>query len=237
MDASRKWVAFVPFLGAVLFVGAAPARAQAGFFAKELGADPAKVVEDVRLDMMSRGSHGSESGSGPAPFLKALGAPRKRVGLVSYDTVDIGNLKESSALQQAVTGWYSMRSVSVTQEGISLINQALCGVGFPAMKKAFAARGMQRLAPTDDLDTSEKKAAYESFQLETGGEGGFTSFLNRMNKAEFKRTNPAEGYRLIDLPRLNVSNEKKYGLALQGGSESGFPGLAHDLAKALGWTP
>ena len=234
MRASTKWMPLVLCVTVVLLIGAAPAQAQAGFFEKELGTDPAKVVEDVRLDMMSRGSHGSESGSGPSPYLKALGAPPKRVGLVSYYTVDIGNLKESSPLTTAASGWYSMRSIRVTQEGISLINQALYTVGFPAMKEAFAAHGMELLGAADYLDTPEKKAAYESFQLETGGKGGLTNFLNKMNKAEFKLTNPAEGYKLIDLPRLNVSNEKKYGLALQGGSESVFEGLGHDLAKALG---
>jgi hypothetical protein len=125
MYAGRKRVAFVVILGVVLLVGAAPARAQAGFLAKELGTDPAKVVEDVKLDMMSRGSHGSESGSGPAPHLKALGEPPKRVGLISYYTVDVGNLKESSPLTTAASGWYQPRSISVTQEGISPINQAL----------------------------------------------------------------------------------------------------------------
>lgn len=226
--------ALVLVFGLLLVAGPAPVLAQAGFFEKELGSDPAKVVEDVKLDMMSRGSHGSESGSGPAPYLKALKNLPRRVGMVSYYTVDIGNLKESSALKQTVTGWYVMRSYDVTQEGISLINEALYKVGFPAMKEAFAAHGMQLLAPDEYLDTPEKKAAYESFKLETGGKGGLTSFLNKMNKSEFKLTEPATGYRLIDLPRLNASSEKKYGLSLQGGSESVFEGLGHDLAGALG---
>ena len=48
---------------AALFAATAPALAQAGFFENELGSDPAKVVEDVRFDMMLRGSHCNESAS------------------------------------------------------------------------------------------------------------------------------------------------------------------------------
>jgi hypothetical protein len=62
------------------------------------------------------------------------------------------------------------------------------------MKETFAAHGMRLLAPTDYLDTPEKKSAYESFKLETGGKGGLTSFLNKMNKAERRETSLIGAY-------------------------------------------
>jgi hypothetical protein len=210
-----------------------PAFAQAGFFAAELGTDPEKLVDRTRMDMMSMG-RGSESGSGPKPYLPALGAVPKRVALVSYYSLDIGNYEENGPYARAATGWYISQSIDITGAGLALFNQALHDAGIEAMKKAFAAHGMELLTPPEYLDTDGKKAAYDAFKLETGGKGSLTGILNKMNKAEFKLTDAAQGYHLIDLPRLNASNEAKFGLALQGGSKPVFEGLGHDLAAALG---
>ena len=67
----------------------------AGAFEKELGSDAAAVKEKVKLSMMNGNGDGSDSGRGPVPYLKALGAPPKRVALLSFYVWDCGNTKQN----------------------------------------------------------------------------------------------------------------------------------------------
>jgi len=83
--------------GVVLVVsclGTAAARA-AGAFEKELGADPMALKDKVKLSLMNGNGDGSDSGRGPVPYLRALGAPPKRVALLSFYVWDCGNHKQN----------------------------------------------------------------------------------------------------------------------------------------------
>src|SRR6267142_2451587 len=79
----------------LLVVVAGTAWAEKTFEAK-LGSDAAKVADDAKISMMNGDNAGREDGRGLVPYYKALGAPPKRVALISFYVWDCGNKKESS---------------------------------------------------------------------------------------------------------------------------------------------
>src|SRR5262245_42072558 len=79
---------------AISCLPAASARA-GGAFQKEYASDAA-ALDDVKMSMMNGNGDGSDSGRGPVPYYKGLGAPPKRVALVSFYVWDCGNKKENA---------------------------------------------------------------------------------------------------------------------------------------------
>ncbi|MES1166532.1 MAG: hypothetical protein ABUL68_00880 [Pseudomonadota bacterium] len=200
--------------------------ATAGSFESKLGSDDKATAGKAKLDIMSRGS-GSENGTGPVPYLRALGAPPKRVALVSFYVWDAGNVKQS-VYNTAMTWRFSK---SVTATGIERIATGLYDAGIGAMKEGFAAYGMQLLTPDEFLDTADKKAAYLTFKPEHGALGSVMGFLQSKDRS---LSYAAEGFSLLELPANTGGKNRDFRMAAQGGDGKLFQGLGHDLAGALG---
>jgi hypothetical protein len=209
----------------LLVAGASPLFA-GNFFAEELGTDEEKIAGKVKNDLMSMGS-GSDSGRGPVPYLKALGAPPKRIALITFYVKDSGNSDK-----HPYAGWSTHKNV--TASGVDMIANELYDASIAALKEGFKAHGMDLLAREEFLDTPEKKSAYESFELKFGGGGHFVNFLTHIDKDSTMLEGVAEGYRLLSVPTDNNVKGKEFGLAAKGGDGKLFQGLGHDLAGDLG---
>src|ERR1043166_1689857 len=88
-----------------LFISLLIGAVRAGTIEKKFGSDPGAIAAKMDLNLMSRGS-GSPKGTGPVPYLPALGAPPKRVALVSFYVWDSGNVTGSvynTSIQWSVT--------------------------------------------------------------------------------------------------------------------------------------
>jgi hypothetical protein len=196
------------------------------FFAEELGTDEAKLAGKVKNDLMSMGS-GSDSGRGPVAYLKALGAPPKRIALVTFYAKDSGNSDN-----HPYAGWSVHKNVSGA--GIDLVANALYTASIAALKEGFKAHGIELLTPEEFQDSKEKKAAYDSFKLEFGSQGHVMNFLTHHDKDQSQLEAEAEGFRLLSVPTINDAKGKEFGLSAKGGDGKLFQGLGHDLATALG---
>lgn len=212
--------------------------ALAGPFESELGTDAAKVAADVKISMMNGDSNGVPSGKGLVPYLKALGGPPKRVGLVSFYAWDHGNKKENS--YNFYNNEYTYR-VDVTRRHsvddtlpTSMLAAELHDAGIGALKEEFAAVGMQLLTPAEFLDTAEKKQAYESIKVEAGGMDKLFGLLQSKDEGIWQWGVPG-GYRLIKLTTVNDPRGNNFALATTGiGVAKVADSVGYDLAKNLG---
>jgi hypothetical protein len=210
--------------------------AAAGPFEAELGSDPAKVAADVKIHMMNGDNDGLESGKGLVPYLKALGAPPKRVALVSFYIWDSGNKKEKS--YRFYGGDYVLQMdntyrFAVDASELDKLATELHAAAIGPLKEEFAAAGMQLLTPEEYLDTPAKQQAYQSTRIEVGGMGALMGFLQKGAAEEWQWGTP-EGYRLVKLPTAGDARGNNYSLALQGmGVGSLANTVGHDLAKAI----
>jgi hypothetical protein len=208
-----------------LLVSFGSSTSWSGALEKKIGSDPAAIAGKVKLNLMSMG-RGSANGTGPVPYLPALGSLPKRVALVSFYVWDSGN--ETGSVYNTSIRW-SM-SKTVTGTGRERVVNALYAAAVGPMKEAFAAHGMQLLTPSEFLDTPEKKSAYESFVPEHGALGSVMGFLTKKNRSEPAAANE---FRLLQLPSNNNAKNKRFEMAAQGGDGKLFQGLGHDLASAL----
>jgi hypothetical protein len=197
------------------------------YFAEELGTDDAKLVDKVKFDFMSGSGDGSDSGRGPKPCLKALGAPPKRVALITFYVKDSGNSDK-----HPYAGWSIHKNV--TANGVDLMANELYTPAIGPMKEAFRAHGMELLALDEFLDTPAKKSAYEDFKLEFNAGAKFMNFLTHVDKDSTQLEGVAEGYRLLSVATNNDTKGKEFGLAAKGGDGKLYQGLGHDLTSALG---
>jgi hypothetical protein len=164
---------------------------------------------------------GDESGRGPVPYYRALGAPPKRVALLSFYAYDGGN--EGVFINS-----------SATAKGVQLVANELYAVGFGPIKEAFAAVGMQLLTPDEFLDTPEKRKAYESFKLDSGGMGRFIRFAQGRDDLA-NNIAAAPGYSLIQLlTNGNVDTRDFRWAATGAGVGNMAKQLGYDLPTALG---
>lgn len=205
----------------------------AGSIEEKFGSDDQAIVKKVDLTKFSS-MNGSPNGKGQLPYLPALGAPPKRVALVSFYNWDVGNVQKrtfrTGGYEQTTTRTTS--SQSVTPEGGEGIVAAFYDAGFPALKDALAAHGMTLLSSEEFLDTPEKKAAYDSFQLAMGGSAKFVKFLSGQNKEdEILHRFEAPGYRLLSLASNRDTKGKRFELA---GDGKLYTCLGRDLAGSLG---
>jgi len=217
------------FLGAalgLLLASAAVLKASGASFESQLGADDKALAGKVKLDLMSRGS-GSENGTGPVPYLRALGAPPKRVALVSFYVWDAGNVQQS--VYNTAMSWKFSKSVTAT--GIERIATGLYDAGIKPLKESFASYGMTILTPDEFLDTAEKRAAYKTFKLEHGALGSVMGFLQSKDRS---LSFPAEEFRVLELPANAGGKNKDFRMAAQGGDGKLFQGLGQHLAATLG---
>lgn len=203
-----------------------------------------KVVSDAaKLEKSAYFDHPKEKGKNGKGFLAyhpALGAPPKRVGLITFYISDPGWIKTKKTESVTQTTWTTKSSRIDVPTGTTVANKILEG-SLPKMKERFAAYGMELLTPAEFLDSDEKKTAYNSFEVKHGGSGGMTGLLTGMSRM-FQGTNfaervPADGYRVFQVDQeLNYPTHAK---------NNGYPhkfsqdtkmmeGLGSDLCKALG---
>jgi hypothetical protein len=235
MTIERTWRGILAVLSLGM-VGSVPS-AVAGPFEAELGPDPAKVAGDVKIHMMNGDNAGLESGKGLVPYLKALGAPPKRVALVSFCIWDSGNKKEKS--YRFYGGNYVLQmdntyKLAVDASELDKLATELHAAAVGPLKEEFAAVGMQLLTPAEFLDTPAKQEAFQSTKVEVGGMGALMGFLQKGAAEEWQWGTP-DGYRLIKLPTAGDARGNNYSLALQGMGVGSLANTAgHDLAKAIG---
>jgi hypothetical protein len=229
-----RWTACA---AAVVLIAAPPVLA--GAFADELGSDPAVLAGKVKLSMGNGNQDGSESGRGPVPYYKGLGAPPKRVALLSFYVWDCGNKKQS--LWNPVYKYKS--ATNVTSEAIDVYANELYNVAFPQLKEGFAAHGMQLLTPDEYLDTEEKRAGYQALNIEKGFGQKFFGFGNKGKVEVFagedvsttRFTAAPEGYRVLQLMTVMDVKGRKFEWAATGAGVGKLAQLlGHDVAKALG---
>lgn len=234
MNRAEKWVQVLAAWS--LIVGAVSAAA-AGPFEEELGSDPAKLAGEVKLSMMNGDGDGADSGRGPVPYLKALGAPPKRVALLSYYVYDCGNHKEKSYRMYGgdyVYHYSSSRSINVEATEIGRLATELHDAGIEPLKQSFAAVGMQLLTPAEYLDTPEKKAAYQSMKVEGGGMDKLFGALQSKEATQWQ-WGAADGYQLAKLTTVGDVRGNNFALATTGmGVGKVAATVGYDLAKALG---
>jgi hypothetical protein len=191
-----------------------------GAFEKELG-DLASMERDIDFSMGNGVRDGDESGRGPVPYYRALGAPPKRVALLTFFVYDGGD-----------EGIFV--NTSTTTNGVQLVVNELYAAGFGPIKEAFAAVGMQLLTPDEFLDTPEKRKAYESFKLDSGVIGGLFRGAQRRNGLENNMA-AAPGYNPIQIAMNGSLDTRDFRLAATGAGVGKIAQqLGYDLAKALG---
>lgn len=219
-----------------LSIVAAPA-AMAGPFQEELGSDAAKLASDVKLSLMNGDGDGAESGRGPVPYFKALGAPPRRVALVSYYVYDCGNHKEKSYRIYGGDYTYHVdtrRSSSVASDEIGRLATELHDAGIGPLRDAFALVGMQLLTPAEYLDTPDRKAAYDNVKIESGGMAGIFGAL-QSKEATHWQWGAADGYRLMKMTTVGDVRGNNFALATTGAGVGKLAAsVGYDLAKALG---
>lgn len=234
MKPAQGWL---PFMAALSLAAGTISVAVAGPFEDELGSDPVKLAGDVKLSMMNGDGDGSDSGRGPVPYLKALGAPPKRVALLSYYVYDCGNHKEKSYRMYGgdyVYRYSTSSSININATEIDKLATELHGAGIGPLKQSFAAVGMQLLTPSEYIDTPEKKAAYENARVESGGMDKLFGALQSKEATQWQ-WGAAESYRLIKLTTVGDVRGNNFALATTGmGVGKTAAAVGYDLAKALG---
>jgi hypothetical protein len=214
-----------------------PARA-AGVFEAKFGADAAKLSAEVDLSMMNGDVQGSESGRGPQPYLKALGAPPARIALISFYVRDMGNKKENSYTLYGGNYRYrttNTRTIQVEIGALGMLATELHDASIGALKEAFAGVGSKLLTPDEFLDTEARRKAYQDFTFELG-------FFEKAARKLLARDTPGwrfvgapEGYRAIELTTVGNAKGNDFRLATTGiGVGELAQKAGHDLAEALG---
>lgn len=225
---------------AVLSLGVAAAipTAVAGPFEAELGSDAAALAGDVKINMMNGDNDGLASGKGLVPYLKALGAPPKKVALVSFYVWDCGNKKEASYRIYGGNYTYHVnntRRISVDDEAIDRLATELHDAAIGPLKEEFAAVGMQLLTPAEYLDTPEKAQAFETTKVELGGMGKLMGFLQSGSTDDEWQWGAPEGYRILKVATAGDLRGNNFWLAMQGmGVGTLANSFGHDFAKAIG---
>jgi hypothetical protein len=215
---------------------AAPVHAQ-GAFAKEYSSD-AEALGKVNLSMMNGNGDGADSGRGPVVYYKGLGGPPKRVALISFYVWDCGNTKVSSYHMYGGNYVYHVKNTRNRNVGADesvILASELYDAAIPGMKEAFAAHKMQLLEPGEYLDTAEKKAAYENFEM---GQSSIVKFLSKGQKSKGDSTKyigAPEEYRVFEMAVVNDVKGNHFTLGNTGvGVGKLAKSLGHDLTAALG---
>jgi len=226
----------VTVVAVVLGVMGSIAPASAGPFADELGSDVAKLAADAKISMMNGDGKGLESGKGLVPYLKALGAPPKRVALVSFYAWDCGNKKESS--YRIYGGDYvyrvdNTRRISVDEKALDMLANELHDASLGSLKDAFASVGMQLLAPAEFLDTPARQDAYAAAKVEQGGMASLFGVLQSKSAEEWQWGAP-DGYRVMRMATVGDLRGNNFALSTTGiGVAKLADSVGYDLAKAL----
>lgn len=193
---------FLVVAALVLMLSApSPAEAKRMSFAQALG-----TVEDlgkrIELDMVQ--GKGSSLGIGNTPYLPALGAPPKRVALVSFYVHDLATEDTEGVLYTA------KRNVTtgLTRDGAGAVATALLDAGLSALRATLARYGMQLLTPDQYLDSDKKRDLYRAFELKAAGMGAFAGGAKTKDVATKGPTTAlfspvAAGYRLLRLPDVH----------------------------------
>jgi hypothetical protein len=215
------------------------ASAWAGAFEKELGSDAGALAADkVKLNMMNGNGDGSDSGRGPVVYYKALGAPPKRVALLSFYVWDCGNKKESSYRIYGGNYTYHVKNSRVRAVGadaVDIIASEIYDASIDGLKATFAASGMQLLTADEYLDTDAKKAAYDAINVDIGFSQKFMGHFTKGEGDNTKLSGAPEGYRVLKLATRNDLKGHHFDLAMQGiGVGKIAELLGGDVTKQLG---
>ncbi|HKQ61193.1 MAG TPA: hypothetical protein VJS92_07865 [Candidatus Polarisedimenticolaceae bacterium] len=224
IEAKKVW----PWVAAACL---AAQTVHAGAFDKELGSDAAALVDKVKLSMMNGNGDGSDSGRGPVPYYKALGAPPKRVALVSFYVWDCGNKRENH--YNPVYRYKITRNVTAT--AMDAFASELYEASIAVFKEGFAAYGTQVLTAEEFLDTPEHQAAYDGFELQMGGMQKFFAHFQKSTDDTWRFTGVPDRYRLLQLVTIMDVKGNHFELGATGvGVGKLAKSLGDDLAKALG---
>lgn len=132
-------------------------------------------------------------GMGAVGKLQESGIARpKRVGLVSFYLWDSGSY-EFNAMARAYGGTYE-RTAGLTPKGANHFATRLAESGVPALKKAFAAHGMELLEPVEFVTSDAMRQTYVGFDLPMGGLGKATMNMAQWIERTPKASSAAAGY-------------------------------------------
>ncbi len=178
-----------------------PAAQKPKSFADALGTvdDLAKRIEPDMVQLRA-----SSLGIGNVPYLPALGAPPKRVALVSFYVRDLGTDEPGSPLYTGKT----KASTSVAKDGAGVVATGLLDAGMQALRGTLGEYGMQLLTPDQYLDSAKKRSAYTEFEVKASGLGVLAKEPGVQDAPTTAQTTArpspvAEGYRLLRLPEVN----------------------------------
>ena len=223
---------------AALLVVAPIAAFAGGAFETELGTNPAKILDEVKISMMNGDNEGRDDGRGLVPHLKTLGKPPARVALVSFYVWDSGNKKESSYSVYGSSCVYhvtSTRTRAVDADEIDVLATELLDASIGRVKAAFAAEGMQLLTPEEFLDSPAKLETYAHFKLEMGGMSSFLHGVQKHNAGDTWQWGAPDGYRVLELTTAGDAKGNHFQLGQTGvGIGKTAISLGHDFAQALG---
>src|SRR6185503_13724242 len=127
------------------------------------------------------------------------------------------------------------KTVNVEAQAVDAYANELYDASIAGFKEGFAAYGMQLLTPDEFLDTEDRKAAYEKFQVDVGGGQKFAALFQKSNADTWRFAGTPEGYRLFQVATRMDVKDHHFELAAQGiGVGKLAQSLGHDLAQALG---
>jgi hypothetical protein len=161
---------------------------------------------ESRTKLRSADNNGIESGIGPFPRLRALGAPPKRVALISFNVV--------------VNAHEENRKFS--NKAAQKVADLLAEISIPGIKSSFKENGMEVLLPSEFLTDDEKKNFFNSYQIKLEGPAAEFQKASLANRFRDLDDGIATGYKALEdvhaiFEYPSVSNS-----------------LGHDLTKALG---
>lgn len=172
----------------------------------------------VKLDMPLEG-RAYKNGTGYTLNPKMLPELPKKVALVSFYTFDPGFTKVWSTSSTSYDYYNSTKTTTTTthiKKRNSEGNAGHIALGFyvnaiGALKSQFKEMGMELLEPEEFLNTDEKKAFYQNFEINRSKLNSFlSSALNSGNGHEAIYANP-EGYRAISIDEEPFANYTKTG--------------------------
>jgi len=197
---------------------------------EELGTDDAAILGKVKSSNVW-GGDGSIEGTGGVAYMPALGAPPKRVALVSFYVWDCGNSKTRVYHTYSAT-YRSTREYTVV--GVEGIAEVLYVLGIGPLNETFARHVMLLLTPGEFLDTDAKRSAYQAFEIEQSAMAKFAGHFQKDAPKGIRIDGAPAEYRLLKVITNNNAERNDFMLAAKGGDGKLFEGLGHHLAGQLG---
>lgn len=195
-------------------------------------ADVSKIK--ARADWPAEGRK-SKNGGGWSVNPNVLGHVPKKVALVTFYLEDPGSSKEKqSATTYSGTMW-ATSSTKANEHVAGFYDQSI-----DALIQAYAKYDMELLTPDQYLDTEEKKAFYNGFQVQHGKLKKTKSKSKALTKAGAlsltrHRAVPSGGYKAIPIANEKVNYYASiYNFLMDSNESKFFQSMGYDLATGLG---